>query len=311
MLAFSTVHFVYAADDAPGYEGQVAPLLKAHCVKCHGPAKQEGMLNLSTPVGIARGSEDGAVVVPHDLEASRLWLQVQSDAMPPESPLSEEQKKLLQRWILSGAPGLSLAPTNNDTDGHWAFRPLIDIAVPKAEHSERLVNEIDCFIQAALESRNLTANSEANKKTLIRRLSLDVTGLPPTSSEIESFLSDTSREAYSRLVDHFLASPQFGVRFGKSWLDAVGYADSNGYFNADSDRPLAYRYRDYVVRSINQDKPFDRFIIEQIAGDELARFVPGQAITPETIELLEATHFLRNGQDGSGESDGNPDEVRA
>ena len=311
MLAFSAVHFVHAADDAPSYEGQIAPLLKAHCVKCHGPAKQEGMLNLSTSVGLARGGEDGAVVVPHDLEASRLWKQVQSDAMPPESPLSDEQKKLLQRWILSGASGLSHAPTNNDTDGHWAFRPLSDIAVPKALHSEGLVNQIDCFIQAALESRNLSANSEANKPTLIRRLSLDVTGLPPTSNEIESFLSDTSAEAYSRLVDHFLASPQFGVRFGKSWLDAVGYADSNGYFNADSDRPLAYRYRDYVVRSINQDKPFDRFIIEQIAGDELARFVPGQAITPETIELLEATHFLRNGQDGSGESDGNPDEVRA
>ena len=113
------------------------------------------------------------------------------------------------------------------------------------------------------------------------------------------------------MVEHYLASPQFGVRWGKHWLDAAGYADSNGYFNADSDRPLAYRYRDYVVRSINQDKPFDRFVIEQLAGDELAQYRPEQTVTPELVDLLEATHFLRNGQDGSGESDGNPDEVRA
>ncbi len=112
------------------------------------------------------------------------------------------------------------------------------------------------------------------------------------------------------MVERYLASPAYGQRWGKYWLDAAGYADSNGYFNADTDRPLAYRYRDYVVRALNSDKPFDRFVVEQLAGDELAGFVPGRAATPAEISLLEATHFLRNGPDGSGESDGNSDEVR-
>ncbi len=122
--------------------------------------------------------------------------------------------------------------------------------------------------------------------------------------------ADTAADAYERMVERYLASPHYGERWGKYWLDAAGYADSNGYFNADTDRPLAYRYRDYVVRAFNQDKPFDRFVLEQFAGDELSGFVPGQDATPEIISLLEATHFLRNGQDGSGESDGNADEVR-
>lgn len=300
-----------AADDAPQYANQIAPLIKAHCVKCHGPAKQEGGLNLSTAADMSRGNDDGAVVLPHDLEASRLWKQVQSDEMPPEAPLSGAQKDLLQRWILAGAPGLSAAPSGSEPVQHWSFRPLSNIVVPNVLETVGLVNEIDYFVQAALEAQDLRANSEANKRTLIRRLSLDVTGLPPTLDEVERFLSNTSSAAYEQMVEHYLASPQFGIRWGKHWLDAVGYADSNGYFNADSDRPLAYRYRDYVVRSINRDKPFDRFILEQIAGDELARFEPGQTATPEIIELLEATHYLRNGQDGSGESDGNPDEVRA
>ena len=300
-----------ASEDASEYDRQIAPLLKAHCVKCHGPAKQEKGLNLSTAGDISRGNDEGAVIVPHDLEASRLWKQVQSDEMPPDAPLDVSQKAVIQHWILKGARGLSMNSAGHDSVQHWSFRPVGYTSIPTVLHSDGLLNEIDYFVQAAMEERNITANSETQKRTLLRRVSLDVTGLPPSPSEIESFLSDSSSAAYSRMVEHYLASPQFGVRWGKHWLDAVGYADSNGYFNADSDRPLAYRYRDYVVRSLNQDKPFDRFIAEQIAGDDLAQFVPGQSVTPEMVELLEATHFLRNGQDGSGESDGNPDEVRA
>ncbi len=299
------------ADEVPTYESHIAPLLKTYCVKCHGPAKQEEGLNLSTAVAVATGNSNGAVIVPHDLEASKLWKQIESDQMPPDDPLPENQKMLIRKWILDGASGLSPKVASGEAKTHWSFRPLAELDIPSVTDSASVRNSIDLFVQRDLEAHGLNANPEADKRTLIRRVSLDVTGLPPTLEEIEVFLSDSSESAYARMVEHFLASPQYGVRWGKIWLDAVGYADSNGYFNADSDRPLAYRYRDYVVRSINQDKPFDQFIVEQIAGDELARFDPDEAATPQTIELLEATHFLRNGQDGSGESDGNPDEVRA
>ncbi len=299
------------SDDVPHFDRDIMPLIKMHCVKCHGPLKREGHLNLSTPFEIVRGNDRGAVIAPHDLEASRLWKQVESDAMPPESPLTESQKSIIERWIRAGSPGLPTIALNTNPSEHWAFRPHGTAVIPTVAESNRLINEVDYFIQANREQAKIVGNPEADRRTLIRRVSLDVIGLPPSLEELETFLSDPSSDWYERMVEYYLASPQFGIRWGKHWLDAVGYADSNGYFNADSDRPLAFRYRDYVVRSLNQDKAFDRFIVEQFAGDELACFVPDQTVTPETVELLEATHFLRNGQDGSGESDGNPDEVRA
>ena len=142
-------------------------------------------------------------------------------------------------------------------------------------------------------------------------MAFDLTGLPPTPEEIDAFLADQRDDAYEQMVERYLASPRYGERWGKYWLDAAGYADSNGYFGADTDRPLAYRYRDYVIRSINADKPLDQFIREQLAGDELVGYGSGAGVTPEMIELLEATHYLRNSPDGTDSSDGNPDELRA
>ena len=169
---------------------------------------------------------------------------------------------------------------------------------------------IDAHVRCALAAAGLRPSPEAPRATLLRRATFLVTGLPPSIEEIHAFESDALPGAWERVVDRLLASPRHGERWGKLWLDAAGYADSNGYFNADSDRPLAHRYRDYVIRSVNQNKPFDQFVREQLAGDELSGWQPGQPGSPEVIELLEATHYLRNGQDGSGESDGNPDEVR-
>jgi hypothetical protein len=189
---------------------------------------------------------------------------------------------------------------------HWSFQPLKTPPVP----TEKAKSSLDRFIAQDLKPAHLSLSSEADRPTLIRRVAFILTGLPPTIAEIDQFLSDRKSGAYERMVDHYLASPHYGERWAKIWLDVAGYADSNGYFNADSDRPLAWRYRDYVIRSFNRDKPFDQFVREQLAGDELSGWKPGQAATPEIVELLEATHFLRNGQDGSGESDGNPDEVR-
>ncbi|OWK37501.1 hypothetical protein FRUB_06621 [Fimbriiglobus ruber] len=170
--------------------------------------------------------------------------------------------------------------------------------------------DVDRFILAALEAKRLALNPEADRPTLIRCVSFDLTGLPPAIAEIDAYLADTSPNAYEKMVDRYLAAPAYGERWGKHWLDAAGYADSNGYFNADSDRPFAWRYRDYVVRSLNADKPYDKFVYEQIAGDELVGFAPGGDVTPNMVEALTATHFLRNAPDGTGESDGNPDEVR-
>ena len=189
---------------------------------------------------------------------------------------------------MRGLPTIS--PTDPPGADHWAFDRLAEPVVPKVQVAAART-PIDCFIVERLERRGLGLSPEADRATLIRRVSFDLTGLPPTPAEVRQFLDDRSDDAYMRMVERYLASPHYGERWGKYWLDAAGYADSNGYFNADTDRPLAYRYRDYVVRAVNSDLPFDRFVLEQLAGDELAGFVPGHAASPEVISLLEATHF--------------------
>ena len=200
--------------------------------------------------------------------------------------------------------------TNSTSATHWAFQRLKRPMVPQVKDHIATATSIDRFLAKRLKETGLKPGPEADRFTLIRRVAFVLTGLPPTLEEIESYVSDNQPGAYERMAERYLNSPRYGERWGKHWLDAAGYADSNGYFNADTDRPLAYRYRDYVIRSIHRDTPFDQFVREQIAGDELSGWQRGQPATPEIIELLEATHFLRNGQDGSGESDGNPDEVR-
>jgi hypothetical protein len=205
---------------------------------------------------------------------------------------------------------LRAAGKGTPANTHWAFQPLKLSPTPQAAKQRAKGTSVDDFVARRLREARLTRAGEADRLTLVRRVAFVLTGLPPAPDEIDRFVSDKKPGAYERMVARYLDSPRYGERWAKHWLDAAGYADSNGYFSADSDRPLAYRYRDYVVRSLNRDTPFDRFIHEQLAGDELAGWKPGQPATPEIIELLEATHFLRNGQDGSGESDGNPDEVR-
>ena len=305
------------AEDRVDFRSQIQPLLKRHCVKCHGAGKHEGDLRLHSPKAIVRGGKSGAALEPGQLDKSRLWQRVDEDEMPPDAPLSDSDKSLLRRWISAGATGLPAASTATDpastaTD-HWSFGKLAQPTEPAVREASRVRTSIDRFVQAALEAEQLSLGIEADRRTLIRRVAFDLTGLPPTLDELTAFLKDELPGAYDRMVDRYLASPRYGERWGKYWLDAAGYADSNGYFNADSDRPLAYRYRDYVVRSLNADKPFHQFVREQFAGDELSRFDPKRdatAATAEQIDMLIATHFLRNGQDGSGESDGNPEEVR-
>lgn len=193
---------------------------------------------------------------------------------------------------------------------HWAYQPLVPFS--------GTVPEGTSLIDAALSQGNAAKTSRAgsqkissaDRAVLLRRLSFDLRGLPPTPEELKAFASDPRPDAYERWVDTFLNSSQYGERWGRHWLDWVGYADSNGYFNADSDRPLAWKYRDYVVRSIQKDKALNQFIREQIAGDEYVGYVSGGDVTPEMVDPLIATHFWRNVPDGTGESDGNPLEVK-
>jgi hypothetical protein len=286
--------------DVPDFNRDIRPLLRDYCLKCHGPLRQEAKLNLGVPASIARGGESGAVIVPGQPQASRLWQLVERDEMPEGAPLSADEKDVLKRWIAAGAPGLPQpgeAIAEHDT--HWAFRKPGRPETPVVKQQTLIRNALDAHVATQLEAAGLTMSPEANRETLIRRVALDLTGVPPSIEEIDRFVSAESPQAYEDMVEQYLASPRYGERWGKHWLDAAGYADSNGYFSADTDRPLAYRYRDYVIRSINADKPFDRFIREQLCGDELVRFRPGEPVQPEEIDLLEATHFLRNGQDGT------------
>lgn len=199
-----------------------------------------------------------------------------------------------------------ISPPAADAKKHWAFTPPMQPVEPDVKNKAWVRTAIDRFVLARLEKENLTPSTETDRVTLIRRLSFDLIGLPPSPAEIEAFVSDQSSHAYEKLVERLLASPHFGERWGRHWLDAVGYADSNGYFDADTDRPLAYKYRDYVIKSLNDDKSFDRFIQDQIAGDQLVDFKPEGDVTPDMVDALIATHLLRNAPDGTGESDGNP-----
>jgi hypothetical protein len=305
LLAF--VGHAARATEPPDLERQALGLIKIRCVKCHGPAKREGELDLSHVEGMARGGNSGRAVVPGDLAASLLWRRVAADEMPEDEPLSGLEKVILKRWIEAGAKGL---PSNAQAKAdHWAFRRLQPTAPPDVGDTTRAIGPIDRHVQARLEEVKLTLGQPTDRGRLLRRLSFDLCGLPPRHEELATGATDVSPDAHERAVDRMLASPHYGERFGRHWLDAAGYADSNGYFFADTDRPLAYKYRDYVIRSLNADKPFDRFVREQLAGDEL--FPAGGPPSRDRIDGLIATHFLRNGPDGTGESDGNPDEVLA
>jgi len=297
-------------DTQVGYDGPVAELLRTRCLECHSRRKRLGKLNLESPLGIARGGENGDAVVPGDLDLSLLWHRVNDDEMPPKAPLTDDEKELLRAWIVSGAHGLPADVDRRPGADHWAFRAPVRPALPQVAASDRVQSPVDAFVLAAIEANERQLGPEADRATLIRRVSFTLTGLPPTPAELAAFLADPADDAYERMVERYLASPRYGERWGKLWLDAAGYADSNGYFNADTDRPLAYKYRDYVIRSFNADKPFDQFLTEQIAGDELAGYAPGGDITPEMVDLLVATHFLRNAPDGTDSSDGNDDERR-
>jgi mono/diheme cytochrome c family protein len=255
----------------------VAPLLAEKCVQCHGQASTMSDLDLRTPAGLAKGGQHGAVVVPGKAPESLLYRRL-TGAIQPQMPfggrLTDAQIATVKAWIEQGArwdPAVvtlqSTAPPQKQfTEAqrrYWAFQPVVKPALPDTG-----ANPVDALIVAKLAENQLKHNPRADKITLIRRATLDLTGLPPTTDEVQSFLADDSPDAFAKVVDRLLASPRYGERWGRHWLDVARYADSNG-FKSDETRPNIWRYRDYVIRSFNSDKPYDRFIREQIAGDEL------------------------------------------
>ncbi len=291
------------ADDLKFFEAKVRPILIARCVKCHGATQQKGKLRLDSREAVLTGGESGPVVVSGQPEKSLLVEAInrQSLEMPPDVPLKENEIDLLTEWVRRGLPwpvvdGHSKVLETTSGRGiteadrtYWAFQPIRDPAVPVVQASSLQLpptwqrNDIDAFISARLLAEGMTPAPEADRRTLIRRLTFDLTGLPPTPQEIEAFENDARDEAYERLVDRLLDSPAYGERWARHWLDLVRYAESDGY-RKDDYRPHAWRYRDYVVRSFQNDKPFDRFTQEQIAGDE---------IDPDNPDALAATGYLR------------------
>jgi mono/diheme cytochrome c family protein len=289
---------VLAKDNDAGdryFENEIRPLLVKHCHQCHGPKKQKSGLRLDSLASALRGGENGAAVVKSKPAESLLLeaVKYESFEMPPSGKLPSEAIAKFEKWVSMGAPwpGSDADAPQPDirkehiTDldrAYWAFQPVQRPSLPEATKWTR--NEIDRFILRRLKKESLSPAPEADRATLVRRLYFDLVGLPPSPVAVQDFVNDTSADAYEKLVDQLLASPHYGEHWGRHWLDLVRYAESDG-FRADAYRSAAYKYRDYVIKSLNDDKSYVQFVREQLAGDE---------IDPGNPNALTATMFLRH-----------------
>ena len=301
MQRIAASFFLLAAAAAPGAEkvsfsDDVRPLLEKQCWACHSSAQKLSELDLTSREAALKGGLRGPAVVPGKPDESRLMMHVtgkEAPQMPLGAPLPEESIALLRTWIEQGAPFeavVAQAPAAKkgvtDEDRQWwAFRKPVEVHPPAPADASWRVNKIDGYVFEALAKKGLEPAPRADKRTLIRRAYLDLVGLLPPVEEVERFLQDDSPDAWTKLVDKLLESPHYGERWGRHWLDVVRYADSSGYEH-DYDYPNAWRFRDYVIKSFNADKPYDRFVREQLAGDELKDW---------NYDTLVATGFYRIG----------------
>ena len=299
------------AAGAVSFEKDVRPILKAHCFHCHGEEEElGGGLDLRLKRLMLTGGESGPAIVAGQPDGSLLVDYLTSGLMPPEDVAvrpTEDEITTIVNWIASGAAVEGPEPVTIDRGFYitnqerqfWSFKPVVRPSLPQVKDQTRAANEIDLFLLEKLESADLSFSDKASKEVLVRRAYLDLTGLPPTPSQVEHFMLDSQPDAYVRLIDDLLSSPRYGERWGRHWLDAAGYADSEGQTDSDAERPWAFFYRDYVVKSFNQGKPYDQFIREQIAGDELVG-ADRSNLSPEQVEQLTGTGFLRMVSDGTG-----------
>ncbi len=297
--------FTLRAEDLPR---QAAEILSANCLSCHGAAMQMSDLDLRSRQAMLKGGKRGPALVPGDGFNSlllRLASHSEQPAMPPGKKLQDWQLAVLRQWVATGAPleqpigGLDEAkkalaamenrPITEQERQFWAFQPVRSSQPPSTANRKWVRNPIDAFLLHAMEQRKLRPSPEAGKRTLVRRAYLDLWGLPPSLDQVQEFLNDTRPQAWERLIDKLLDSPHYGERWGRHWLDLVRYADSGG-FEYDRDRSNSWRYRDWVVRALTNDMPYDEFVRLQIAGDE---------INPSSHDAIIATGFLRLGPEAN------------
>jgi hypothetical protein len=312
LVVLVAVQATKAEDGAEFFRSKIRPIFAGRCQGCHNDTLKFSGLTLDSAEGMRAGGLHGPVIAPGKPEASRLYRRVarlEKPLMPMQGdPLSNEEAELVKRWIEMGAPWPEEAAAQDREKAKqerlavlkkledrrtitaadrqwWAFRMPVRLPAPAVKQAALVRNPIDSFILAALEAKGLRPAPPASPRTLIRRLYFDLTGLPPRPEEVDAFVKDASPDAYSRLVERLLASEHYGERWGRHWLDVARYADSDGY-EYDALRPNSWRYRDYVIRAFNRDKPYDRFIREQLAGDELP---------DRDYDSLTGLGFCRNG----------------
>lgn len=314
--------FVLASSWAQGavqskltFEKDIRPILKAQCFHCHGEeGETKGGLDVRLVRYMLKGGKEGPAVVPGKAAESHLLTLVKNGEMPKgKAKLKAEEVALIERWIAEGAQTArpepeKLGPEHAFTDEErawWSFQPIRRPVVPAVKPANKITNNLDAFVAQKLEEKDLAFSPEADPVTLLRRLTFDLTGLPPTPEDAAAFAAAFTRgpaqgrAAYEAAMERLLASPAYGERWGRHWLDIAGYADSDGYTDKDLERKWAYKYRDYVVNSLNKNKPFDQFVREQLAGDEMVP-QPHKNLSAEAIEKITATGFLRMAADGTG-----------
>ncbi|MBM3955458.1 MAG: DUF1549 domain-containing protein [Planctomycetes bacterium] len=308
LVALATWPSAIAEDPVPVFEADIRPILRAHCLDCHGAEEElNGGLDLRQVRFMAKGGDSGPALVAGDPGASLLLARVRAGEMPPgNAKMTPAEVATLERWVASGArtaraepetlpPGLGITPEER---AWWAFQPLARPAAPEVRQPDLVTTPIDAFVLARLERDGLSFGPPADRAALICRATFDLTGLPPSAEEVEAFVADPDPGAYEKLLDRLLASPHYGERQARHWLDAAGYADSSGANQDDTKRPYAWKYRDWVIRAFAADMPLDRFLVEQLAGDELVP-PPHANLDAAAIDRLTATGFLRMAADGT------------
>ncbi len=270
----------FSPEQVEFFESHVRPLLVEHCQKCHGPDKEQSGLRLDSRLAVLKGGDNGPAITPHQPDASLLIQAVRYDGdtqMPPDGKLPEENIAALEKWVSMGAPwpasvSVSEAEKRVRQLKHWAFQPVQPTDPPVVKESDWCQTPVDQFILEKLESQQLAHSPAADRRTLIRRVTYDLTGLPPTVEQVEAFAQDKSPDAYRKLVERLLNSPQYGEQWARHWLDVARYSDTKGYVYAREERFWVHAptYRDWVVRALNEDMPYNRFLSLQIAADQIA-----------------------------------------